>query len=458
MNVGEKIFSNNTKQTYTVFQTLKAGGQSEVCFAASDKSKKIFFIKRFLSIKYSDKSKIKLKCQKFEEERHKIYNLINSNTLPGGACSYIYDFFRENTFYYVVTEKIEGFELSPKKLFECLPIEDRLFLFRIIVYSFLPFESNGIIHGDIKPENIIIEYIGNYPIARIIDFESSFFAKTPPPQGYIVGTEPYYSPELAEYNSESSEESNITLTTKSDIFSLGLILFEILTGHYPEVGKKEYWYEACNRGVQLPTESSWSNQLKQLILMMLSPNPKKRPTIVQILTTLKKLQDVTAGSMKLSSPIIKVDRNYSDKALVRLYNICKDTILYYSCNKSEYTEYTKPFFIYSDDTIIRFKVHSLSNNTESNFQSAINVSEYRHNKCKRPQIKIISGIVYIITDSEKTEIFYTIDGTLPTIESSRYIAPFEVKEDTTIKAIAKQIGYFASDPVIINSSSKIKMS
>ena len=47
MNIGEKIFSNNTKQTYTVFQTLKAGGQSEVCFATSDKSKKIFFIKRF---------------------------------------------------------------------------------------------------------------------------------------------------------------------------------------------------------------------------------------------------------------------------------------------------------------------------------------------------------------------------------------------------------------------------
>ena len=73
MNVGEKIFSNNTKQTYTVFQTLKAGGQSEVCFATSDKSKKIFFIKRFLSVKYSENPKFKLKWQKFEEERHNIY-------------------------------------------------------------------------------------------------------------------------------------------------------------------------------------------------------------------------------------------------------------------------------------------------------------------------------------------------------------------------------------------------
>lgn len=52
MNVGEKIFSNNTKQTFTVLQILKAGGQSEVCYAKSDKSEEVFFLKRFLNIKY----------------------------------------------------------------------------------------------------------------------------------------------------------------------------------------------------------------------------------------------------------------------------------------------------------------------------------------------------------------------------------------------------------------------
>lgn len=458
MNVGEKIFSNNTKQTYTVFQTLKAGGQSEVCFATSDKSKKIFFIKRFLSVKYSEKPKFKLKCHKFEEERHNIYNLINSNTLPGGSCSYIYDFFRENTFYYVVTEKIEGFELCPLQLAESMPIEDRLFLFRIIVYSFLPFESNKIVHGDIKPENIFIEYVDNYPIARIIDFESSFFAENPPPQGYIVGTEPYYSPELAKYNSEASADSNVTITTKSDIFSLGLVLFEILTGHYPTAPKNEYWYEACNRGEQLSVDKSWSRELELLVQAMLSHSPEKRPTILQILSSLKKIEDVSTGSLKISSPIIKVDRNEPDKALIRLYNICKHTKLYYSCNNSEYSEYTKPFNIYSDDTIVKFKLYSLIDNKETYFKSTINVSEHRHSKCKRPQIKIISGIVHITSDSEKSEIFYTLDGTLPTVESNRYVAPFEVNENITIKAIARQIGFYASDPAIINSSSKIKIS
>ena len=55
MNVGEKIFSNTTNQVYTIFRTLKIGGQSEVGYATSNKSDKLFFVKRFLSIKYSKK-------------------------------------------------------------------------------------------------------------------------------------------------------------------------------------------------------------------------------------------------------------------------------------------------------------------------------------------------------------------------------------------------------------------
>ena len=83
----------------------------------------------------SEKKSFQARCKKFEEERTKIYKLINQNTVPGASCSYIYDFFREHSFYYVVTEKIEGFELCPKKLSECLPIEERIILFRIILYS-----------------------------------------------------------------------------------------------------------------------------------------------------------------------------------------------------------------------------------------------------------------------------------------------------------------------------------
>lgn len=76
MNVGEKIFSNNTKQTFTVLQILKAGGQSEVCYAKSDKSEEVFFLKRFLNIKYSDRPYLKERCEIFETDRKRLYTRV----------------------------------------------------------------------------------------------------------------------------------------------------------------------------------------------------------------------------------------------------------------------------------------------------------------------------------------------------------------------------------------------
>ena len=458
MNVGEKIFSNTTNQVYTIFRTLKIGGQSEVGYATSNKSDKLFFVKRFLSIKYSKKKSFQLRCKRFEEERTNIYRLINENTVPGASCSYIYDFFREHSFYYVVTEKIEGFEFCPQKLFECLPIEERIFLFRIIIYSFIPFESNNIIHGDIKPSNIILELNENHLVARIIDFESSFFTATPPEQGCIVGTEPYYSPELAEYNCEGSDVSNLKLTTKSDIFSLGLIFYELLTGHYPKTDANEYWYEACQKGLNLKLDTSWSTPLKQLLISMLDLIPSRRPSILNILEVLKNIRDVSYYDAPLSAPIVKIERHSHDKALVCLYNLCRNTKMSYSCNNSDFKEYVKPFFIYKDDIKMKIKLLDISKKVEKSFEEIVSVSESRHSKCKRPQVKISSGMVHITCDSDDTDIYYTIDGSMPTIESNIYNSPFSVSDNVTIKAISKRVGFFDSDPVVINSSSKIKIS
>lgn len=458
MKIGERIFSNKTKQTYTIVQTLKAGGQSEVAYATSNKSKQVFFIKRFLSIKYSTKPLLHERCRKFEKERTEIYNSINKTTLPGGTCSYVYDFFREHTFYYVVTEKINGFELCPNKLSICVPIEERLFLFRIIVYNFLQFETNNIIHGDIKPENIYLELQDNHLIARNIDFESSFFVSSPPQAGCVVGTEPYYSPELAEYNTEDADTSNVKLTTKSDIFSLGLILYELVTGHYPKTKDNEYWYEACRRGETIKFEHPCSEELKVLVLSMLDSSPNRRPTIMGVLNALKDINDISVGHMPHSAPIVKIEHQLPDKALVHLYNICKDTRLLYSCNNSDFQEYNKPFNIYKDDIVIKFKIRNTFNGKETLFEDVVSVSESRHSKCKRPLINVSSGVVSITCDVDNAEIYYTIDGSTPTTESHLYTSPFYVNDNITIKAIAKRIGFYTSDTTVINSSSKIKMS
>ena len=129
---------------------------------------------------------------------------------------------------------------------------------------------------------------------RLVDFESSFFTFTPPPKGYVVGTEPYYSPELALYNNENNEVGKEVLTTKSDIFSLGIILYELLVGQYPvNADLKRYCYEIISKKGDIEMPGNWSLELKTLVHNMLSLNPQKRPCIMEIVDTLKTITDTS---------------------------------------------------------------------------------------------------------------------------------------------------------------------
>lgn len=461
MIVGEKITNPILGITYTVLQSMKAGGQAETAFAKSNKSDKIFFIKRLLNIKYSDTNAAR--CQSFEEQRNEIYKKINEYTLPGGACSFIHDFFRERSFYYVVTEKIDGVELKPKALAKTMPIEDRLFLFRIIVYSLLPFEENGIIHSDIKPENILLKQLDSHFVTKLIDFESSFFVSSPPEKGWIVGTEPYYSPELAAYNNENNTVAASTLTTKSDIFSLGVILYELLTGHYPvSKGKKEYVYELVAREEPLLLPSEWSSGLKSLVSKMLNGNASSRPGILDILKRLKSLVDVSTPTEELICPTILIKRDSNEQSTVTLLSFNKSVEIYFSLDNGPSQKYETPFIIDDDDILLSMKVLVKSYMGELKsaiFTDYISVSENRYKRVPRPVIRVVSGLVTIecLLYPDAT-LHYTLDGSAPSKSSSIYISPFRVEEHITIKAIARHRGMISSEIVSLNSSSKIKIS
>src|SRR5207237_4119696 len=93
--------------------------------------------------------------------------------------------------------------------------------------------QKGIIHRDIKPSNVMITLYDGKPVPKVIDFgvakatgqkltERTLFTQ----YGTMVGTLEYTSPEQAEM-------SALGVDTRSDIFSLGVLLYELLTGSTP---------------------------------------------------------------------------------------------------------------------------------------------------------------------------------------------------------------------------------
>jgi serine/threonine protein kinase len=243
------------------------------------------------------------RCAAFERHHRRIQQALAEVSGLGGNLIVTLAFFRWGAKYYKVTEKVEVAGLSPADN-SSLPFQDQLVLLKTVAHSLRILHDRGIVHGDLKPSNVLIKRTELGYTTKLIDFDNAYLAGEPPPSDEIVGTMNYYSPELVGYIQDAGTAAH-ELTQKADIFALGLIYAEYLTGSMPPFDGARYQYAGvaarAGQRLRLPPTTLPAGVV-DLVDRMLLTDPAARPTVAETHTTLMALRTTAITTAVLAGP------------------------------------------------------------------------------------------------------------------------------------------------------------
>jgi serine/threonine protein kinase len=262
-------------------------------WAFAERDGREYFIKEFLQPKYPSasspgmpegKARRRAECEAFEAFQARVREALQRAVGGGGLLVPIVDVFRVGPRYYKVTDKVDVSGLTIGEIAR-LPLRDRLTMMLTAVHGLGVVHDQNLVHGDLKPPNILIKRTETSYSARLIDFDASYFGGAPPAYDVIQGDFAYYSPEFLAYvHQRGTAES---MTTASDIFSLGVVFHEYLTGEKPRFDGADGHY-ACQQVAQggvlrVPGRAGEGEaHLWTLLRDMLRPLPGERPSAPQI--------------------------------------------------------------------------------------------------------------------------------------------------------------------------------
>ncbi|SFD86611.1 serine/threonine protein kinase [Bacillus sp. OV194] len=183
----------------------------------------------------------------------------------------IFDVGEENNVYFIVMEYVKGKTLKQYiRDHGRLSVEESIQIIRQIASGMVAAHEHGIIHRDIKPHNILIDEHG---LAKVTDFgiALAITSATITHTNSVLGSVHYFSPEQARGG---------VANAKSDIYSLGVVLFEMLTGRVPFTGESPVSVALKHLQEEVPEPRKINPEIPQsvenIILKALTKNPVYR--------------------------------------------------------------------------------------------------------------------------------------------------------------------------------------
>lgn len=300
---------------YTLTSDFKAeGGRSESASAVDNAGNK-YFVKKLSNYSFPPED-MRRKSRSSEDTYQRSLEYVNHQVAiyeklapfaHGGTLLLRNHFEIIGCFGYSVFPYVKDNDVKVHEL----PMKERLSILKLTAQGVQNLHTIKIVHADLKPQNVLLEKntLGHYS-PKIIDFDDSFFEGATPSPADLIADEKYYSPELAIYyfseGKKSYDVDKSCITRKIDVFTLGILFCDFLTGKKPSPCEDDQtiYGSVFNaipegkglkslKGMQVLTVPETDiagnripNKIREIVNRMLLPWYEDRPTMMEVLLNL----------------------------------------------------------------------------------------------------------------------------------------------------------------------------
>lgn len=241
MLIGKRISGR-----YKVIETIGGGGMANV-YLAHDMILDRDVAVKVLRLDFANDEDF---IRRFRREAKAATSLNHPNIVN------IYDVGEEGDIYYIVMEYVDGQTLKQYiQQYSPLPVEEAIQIMKQLTSAISHAHENNIVHRDIKPQNVLIDRAGN---VKITDFgiAMALTATSITQTNSVLGSVHYLSPEQAR---------GAMANKKSDIYSLGIVMFELLTGRLPFFGESAISIALKHLQSETPSVRRWNPHIPQSV-------------------------------------------------------------------------------------------------------------------------------------------------------------------------------------------------